>query len=231
MERKEKIEIFAGGAFGIIAIIAAFIEYTVPACSALAGCIKDVFGTLVVIVVLLASIKIKSFKIESILENAVEGWGEKNIPLIFKIEEYVSAQDSAYSQGFFLLQNPKSYVSLVKRGLEKGSEEWKKYAQYRKGGNRPTGKFIDMPSYREMTQQSFTVLVEMKQSHFSHIPEFQTILSDIIDVVGRLDGVKARQIGQSAEFVLEFDTIKTRADVEHFVNTLDYILSLVKVIA
>lgn len=231
MDRKEKIEVFAGGAFGMISIIAAFIEYAVPSCSAFAGCMKDVFGTLVVIVVLLASIKIKSFKIESILKNAVEDWGAKNVPLIFKIEEYVSAQDSAYSQGFFLLQEPKSYVSLVKRGLEKESEEWGKYAKYRKGGNKPTGKFIDMPSYREMTQQSFTVLVEMKQSHFSRIPEFQTILSDIIDVVGRRDGVKARPIGQSAEFVLEFDKIKTKADAEHFVNTLDYILSLVKVIA
>ena len=230
MDRKDKLEVFAGGTFGIIAIIAAIIEFSLPDYGAIAGCIKDIFGTLVVVVVLFASIKFRAFGIESVLKNAVEDWGADNAPLIFKIESYEAAQGSSYSQGFALLQKPRDYVSLVKRNLKNGTEEWNKYAKYSRG-NHLTGKFIDMPSYKEMTHRNFSISIGMKQKHFSDIPDFQIIFKDIVDAVDQRDGVKARPIGQSAEFVLEFDEIRTKGDVENFVDTLNFILSLVKVIA
>ena len=48
-EKQEWIEVFVGGACGLIAIIAAIVEYCLGENGALAGLFKDVFGTAVVV--------------------------------------------------------------------------------------------------------------------------------------------------------------------------------------
>ena len=102
----------------------------------IAGAIKDIAGTAVVFVVLAAFINNlpkKPKNLVDILEKNVEDWGSDNAPLIFKTEGYVAAQNSAYTQGFVLLQNPKSYISLANNKLDKDHPEWKKYAAQRQG--------------------------------------------------------------------------------------------------
>ena len=120
LEIKEKVW---GGIFGVAAILAAIAEMIAGGVSTAGvfGMIKDVTGTLVVVVILITffSENKKPQNIVEILETAVEAWGEANAPLVFKAEEYKAAQDSPYSQGFVLLQDPNRYVELARKNLKK----------------------------------------------------------------------------------------------------------------
>ena len=233
LDIKEKIW---GGVFGVAAILAAIAEMIANGItlSSIFGAIKDVAGTLVVVVILIAffSANKKPKNIMEILENAVELWGEANAPLIFKTEEYIAAQDLPYSQVFALLQDPKSYVKLANNQLQKGSTEWHKYAVYGRG-NHLTGKFIDMPGYDKMTQNDFVVLVTMEQSHFKNMPDIDATIDQIATAANLHcpEQSSAARVGKSRTIKVSCNKITTRGDVEAFVDELDFILSLVKVIA
>ncbi len=82
-ERREWIEIFIGGAFGIIAIAATVAEYFLGENGALAGCIKDVAGTLVVVVILFASLEIKSKNIDKLLNDTLQEWIKQHSNMVF----------------------------------------------------------------------------------------------------------------------------------------------------
>ena len=229
LDVKEKIW---GGIFGAIAIIAAIAEMMANGLSAASvfGAIKDIAGTAVVVLILCVFLKgIKRPKnIAEILEKAVEEWGDKNAPLIFKADGYVAAKDTPYTQGYLLLQNPKDYVGLVNAGLTKESPEWREYAAYGKGHS--TGKFFDIPCYDKMTQEDFAAQLTMEQSHFKTMPEELT--GQIVTAVNfHCKGIKAKRVGNSRTIKLTCNKINTKDDVNTFVDGLDFILSLVKVIA
>lgn len=166
-----------------------------------------------------------------ILETAVESWGEANAPLIFKAEEYVSAQDSPYSQGFVLLQEPRSYVKLADSNLKKGSAEWRKYAVYGKG-NHITGKFIDMPSYDEMTKDHFSILFTMEQALLKNIPDVDMVIEQIASAANHHGSkhIMATKVGKSRTIRISCNKIALKSNVDALVEELDFILSLVKVI-
>lgn len=236
MDKMDRDEKLWGGIFGIIAILAALTEMFINGvtASSIAGAIKDISGTLVVVVLLvtfLKSLPRKPKNLSEILEQAVEDWGNDNSPLIFKTENYVAAQNSAYTQGFVLLQNPRNYVSLANSKMDKDNADWKRYAQY--GNGKLTGKFLDMPGYRTMTQDGFDVLFVMEQSHFKNMPEIDSIVKDIVAAINsRCDGqVLAERVGASYKIRLACKRIESVQDVEAFVDTLDFVLSLVKVVA
>lgn len=231
-EKKDWIETFFGGACGIAAIVAAVIEYRLGDNGAVAGMLKDIFGTAVVVVLLLMAMpKIKPWKLDKVLEKAVEAWGESNAPLIFKAEGYVQAKNTSQTQCFLLLQNPKrDYISLAMKELDKDSAEWKDYAKYGKG--HLTGKFLDMPSYKAMTEGDFEILLCMEQAHFKKMPEIDGIIEDLDSAISAHCGKKitSKRIGESRTIKLSCTQIKSYKDVEDFVERLEFILSLVKVV-
>lgn len=236
MDKLDRDEKLWGGIFGIIAILAAIAEMFINGVDAasVASAIKDISGTLVVVVLLVAFLRNlprRPKDIADLLEKKVEQWGDDNIPLIFKTENYQSAQGSNYTQGFVLLQDPKSYIPLA---AQKGSNEdqnWHKFAQY--GNNKLTGKFLDMPNYVTMVQSDFNVLFVMEQSHFKSKPSIDFVIGEIISAVnlhcsGRMS---ADRVGASLKFRLSCKKIETDQDVAAFVDALDFVLSLVKVVA
>lgn len=233
MDRDEKVW---GGIFGIIAIVAAIAEIFINGVDAasILGAIKDVSGTLVVVVLLIAFIKSLPKKPKNLaekLETDVEDWGTDNAPLIFKTENYVAAQNTDFEQGFVLLQDPRSYVSLSNSKLDKDNPEWYKYAQY--GNGKLTGKFIDLPSYQFMTQNDFHAMITMEQSHFKNMPEIDSIIKDIVAAINARSGsnIHAERVGASNKIRLICKKIETFEEKDHFVDMLDFVLSLVKVVA
>lgn len=235
MNKDDFQEKFWGGIFIIIAIAAAIGEAFANGISlpTILGAIKDVFGNLVVVVLLVAFIKQLPRKLKNtaeILEQNVENWGSDNAPLIFKAQGYVSAKGSDYTQGFLLLQNPRSFASLS--NLNPSSPDWIDYAKYG-GGKKYTGKFIDLPDYKTMTENIAKVQFTMEQSHFSKMPEINNIIDDIINSINvrYKDIATASRIGTSYKFTVSFKKIVTAEDIKEFVEILDYVLSLVKVVA
>lgn len=223
-----------GFIFGVIAIIAAISEMLVNGISAASvlGAVKDVFGTLVVVVVFYLVIKNMPKKPKNLLETlekAIEDWGLDNAPLIFKTVGYVASKDSPYSQGFVLLQNPKSYPLLA--NLKSDSPNWIDYAQY-KSPRKMTGKFLDMPNYETMTSSDFSVLFVMEQKHFQEM-DINQIITDITNAINQKydNKIVADRIGQSAKFTIKYNRIVTTEDIEFFRDSLDFVLSLVKVVA
>lgn len=223
-----------GFVFGIIAMIAAVLEMIVNGISAssILGALKDIFGTMVVVVVFFLVIKNmpkKPKNLLEILETTVETWGLENAPLIFKTIGYTQSKDSVYTQGFVLLQNPKSYPELA--GLLPEDPNWIDYAQY-KSPKKLTGKFLDLPDYKTMTDNDFDVLFVMEQKHFKDIGNDEFIRSVIAAINKKYDSrLKATREGNSLKFKINYKRITTINDVEFFKDSLDYVLSLVKVIA
>ena len=224
-----------GFVFGIVAIVAAIFEMITSgiSVSSFFGTVKDIFGTLVVVVVfyyIMKNAPKKPKNITELLEKSIEDWGLDNSPLIFKTEGYISAQDSSYDQGFVLLQEPKSYPKLVDLAPDKPN--WIDYAQY-KSPKRLTGKFLDMPSYKTMTSSEFDVLFVMEQAHFKNMDNIDTIIADIIKAIEyRFAGkLKVNRIGNSSKFKLQYNKIATDQEIEDFRDSLDFVLSLVKVVA
>jgi hypothetical protein len=235
LNKEDFQEKFWGGIFGVIAIAAAIGEAFSNGISlpTILGAIKDVSGTLIVVVLLVAFIKQLPRKLKNtseILEQHVENWGIDNAPLIFKAQGYVSANGSDYTQGFLLLQNPRNFASLS--NLNPSSPDWIDYAKYG-GGKKYTGKFIDLPDYKTMTEDTAKVQFIMEQSHFSKMPEINDIIDDIINSINvrYKDIANASRIGTSYKFTVSFRKIVTAEDIKEFVEILDYVLSLVKVVA
>lgn len=234
MDKIDFQEKVLGGIFGGIAIIAAIAEMFINGIDAasIVGAIKDVFGTLIVIVLFITFIRQLPKKPKNIterLEKSIEDWGNDNAPLIFKTVGYEVAKDSAYSQGFVLLQNPRTYPQLA--DISPASPNWIDYAQY-KSPKRLTGKFLDMPSYDTMTHSKFDVLFVMEQKHFQDM-DIDNIIEDIIKAVNQKFNGKAwaARVGKSAKFTIHYNRIVTTDDIELFRDSLDFVLSLVKVVA
>lgn len=235
MDRNDFTEKVIGGVLGAIAIVAAVMEMILGGFTAesIVAAVKDIAGTLVVVVLLVAFVKSlpkKPKNLSEILEKSVEDWGFDNAPLIFKTEGYVAAQNSAYTQGFVLLQNPKNYIALANQKLNRDNPEWKKYAQY--GSGKLTGKFLDLPDYHTMISADFDMMIVMEQSHFQNMPEIDAIVDDIVAAIhawGK-SAVHAERIGKAKKIRLSFRKIVSVQDVDFLVDMLDFALSLVKVI-
>lgn len=235
MDRNETKEKVFELVFGVIAIVAAIGEAIANGlnASSILGAIKDVSGTLIIVVLFVMFVRQiprKPKNIIELLEREVESWGIANAPMIFKAEGYKSAQGSPYKQGFLLLQDPRKFVSLS--NLTPESSEWSKYAKY--GNGNRTGKFIDLLDYKKMTEDIPTVSIIMKQSHFSQMNQIDEIIRDIYEAINAKYGevVTANRQGSSYEILLTFKKkIETENDVKQFVEVLDYVLSLVKVVA
>ena len=224
--------IFALAAFVAIVCEIAFSGFTRES---IAGGIKDMAGILVDVLVLIIAastfLKKKQKNIVSMLDSALDEWGKKNLPLVFKVEGFRQAQNSSYTQGFSLLQNPRDYITVLKKNLNPSHPEWSKYASYSSG---VTGKFIDMPSTMSMTSGKFYIYIVMSQSHFKNMPDFDNAFSGIVECVNENynDVLTAYPIGKDYKFKIEFkQEIKTQDDINAFVDVLDYIVSLVKVVA
>lgn len=201
----------------------------------IAGGIKDLSGIIVDVLVLFVAasvfIKKKQKNIVSLLETSIDEWEKKNIPLVFKVEGYKQAQYSSYTQGFALLQNLREYIDVLDKNLHPNHPEWSKYASY---SSRLTGKFIDLPSYKMMTENSFDISIVMTQSHFKNMENFDTIFSSIRkSVENKYKGiVEIKNIGKEYKFKIFFNqAIQTQEDIDVLIEVLDYTVSLVKVIA
>jgi len=228
-EKKDFFERVVGGLFGIVAIVAAILEFNLPEQSALFGCIKDISGTIVVVLLLFISVKIPSFSVAKKLEQAVEDWGIDNLPLIFKAKDYENQKDTNYIQGFKLLQYPEKYITLINEKIENNPVLWDKYAKYRSD---VTGKFICMPSYQLMTKNDFSINITLKQHHFENKDSFSLRVDEMKSAFNSrfTKYAHAERPGNALELNIKYyKKIQNKTDIEMFVDSLDFILSLVKV--
>lgn len=72
----------------------------------------------------------------------------------------------------------------------------------------------------------------MKQSHFSKKERIEEILQDIISSINNryVNEFGAVQIGKSLSFTVSIKSISTDKEIQRFIELIDYIVSLVKVV-
>ncbi len=96
-ERKDWIETFVGGAFGVVAIIAAIVEYSLGDNGAIAGMFKDIFGTLVVVVLLFAAMPKKTkANFEEKLTSELESWINSHSNMIVKTSKMPQGHENDF---------------------------------------------------------------------------------------------------------------------------------------
>lgn len=232
----EKTDLLAG-IFAVMAFVAIICEIIFGGFTkeSIVGGIKDITGILVDVLVLIVAtsvfVKKKSKDIVYILDESIKKWGNDNVPLVFKVEGFKQAQNSEYTQGFALLQNPREYVKLLRMNLTPSHPEWSRFASY---SSKETGKFIDMPSAETMTNGSFDICVVMNQTHFKNMPDFENAFINILECVkdNCQNGVEAFRVGKELKIKIKFENkIQTKDDIKVLTEVLDYIVSLVKVVA
>ena len=84
-----------------------------------------------------------------------------------------------------------------------------------------------------MAQDKFDVLIFMEQAIFSKnkdINEIITKLASAITIRFQDRGISAERVGQSQKIRIKCKRIENNQDVAAFVDSLDFVLSLVKVI-
>ena len=92
MEKNDFIEQIIGGIFAIIAVGAAIAELVINGISSatIASCIKDVFGTLAIVILFFAVMRdiIPGFRFKKILLSAIENWEKENSNMIVRKPEH-----------------------------------------------------------------------------------------------------------------------------------------------
>ena len=222
------LETLLGGIFGIITVISAIAEYYYGDKGAFFACIKDVCGTLVVIVLLFVAIKPSSQKLEKKLEKSLSKWAFDNCPLIFKAYEYRSDK---FDIGYKLLQSPESYLDLIANEWEEDTESYNEYARYEH--NNKTGQFLHLPSVEKMIGNNFKIKVVLKQTHFEKIENIDSKIEKM------KSSIKTKYIGKSIqqlivdknkEFEISCKKISTNEDIQNFVEMLEFLLALVRIV-
>ncbi len=144
-DRKDFIEQILGGVFGIIAVIAAIAELFANGINAASvlGCVKDVFGTLAIIILFFAIIKdaIPKRKFEDKLKCAIEEWIDDNSNMLLHKEEHDIGE------------NGKAYFSI---DMKTDISDF-----YDNGHSKNTGLFVRIPQIESNNFQNPASPIEL----------------------------------------------------------------------
>ena len=167
LDLKEKI---LGGIFGVIAIISAIVEMFANgiSISTVAGMMKDVFGTLIVVVLFVMVVKSlipRKYKqsFEERLKSALDKWQQENKNMI--LEGYHIETDSKKYYNFDLRTNVKNFYQFV---YEKADELTPDEQTDNKVKSGKKGWFVRLPAIEEQNynKQNIEILFKLNRSTF-----------------------------------------------------------------
>lgn len=222
-----------GGLFGVVAIAAIVAEMVIAGfdSSAIAGGVKDIASTIVIVMVFIVAVKnfVKNQpkKLADKLSGSLDDWGNNNCPLIFKTTDF--APVPPYVQGFTILSEPKEFLDIPQVKYDLENELVQKYASQK---SKKTGKFIDMPSCHDMVSDKFTVKINFIQSHFINRENGFKDVADSINKRFAINGIQAQIPTEKAkDFTVSIPKISSADEIDQFIDLLDFVLTLVKIIA
>lgn len=236
---KNKMEVYIGGGFAIIAIVAIIAKTIVSGISAdtLLDMVINIAGlavsALVMFVAIRSIISNTSNKVSSVLELSLGKWVKSNQSLIFKALDFPIDKGTRYymtTDHKRILTDP---LFLPEAVIEKLS--------YGKPGY-PNGRFLEIPQLNDMLSKNFTInffvntstfleTIEIKRAHEIKDQkaidvELAAILSRISSCINvRYDGVYTSESkGKELKvYVSKIDTIEKARD---FLNFLNFVMML-----
>ena len=218
MDRNDFIEKFIGGVFALIAVIAAIIEMAFGSFSAeaIVGGVKDIFGTLAVVVLFFALVRdfIPKSKYEDRLCQALDTWQQENSNMIIRDPatdiEHENEPPSCYSL------NLKTEVA----DFYKGTATTKK-----------KGLFVRMPLLTRENYFDKTATLRFflnKGTFFSHLPtgedtqdKYDQLISLFTALINEKHGDFANAVGKGKEITVTVKPVKSNSDIQEFVSVLN----------
>jgi len=220
-DRKDFIEQILGGIFGIIAVAAAVCEMYLGGINSasIAGCVKDAFGTMAIIVLFFAIIKDRIPKVKFVdrLEAALTAWQESNSNMIVRNPEHDLGEKQ---QRFYSLD------------LKTNVEDF-----YKNGNHKETGVFVRMPeltneNYRESKPQLTFSL--NKGTFFQDVPQAELTKKDFLTLATMFSDLVSSKHPDIVDTSLPTATngsgkieislkrsIRTKSDIYEFVDLLN----------
>lgn len=216
MDRNDFIEKILGGIFAIIAVGAAVAELFVNGVSTatIVACIKDVFGTLAVVVLFFAVMKniLPRWKFDDKLRGALEEWQENNSNMIVRKPEH----DNGEGGKTFYSLDMKTEVADF----------------YNTESHKKTGLFVRMPVIEKNNyQNSFEISFSMnKGTFFGDIPEselttdnYKTIANRFTELINaKYQGIAIARFKSPKTIDVTFSNgLHAKSDIDTYIDVIN----------
>lgn len=216
MDRNDFIEKILGGIFAIIAVGAAVAELFVNGVSTatIVACIKDVFGTLAVVVLFFAVMKniLPRWKFDDKLRGALEEWQENNSNMIVRKPEH---------------DNGEGGKTLYSLDMKTEVADF-----YNTESHKKTGLFVRMPVIEKNNyQNSFEISFSMnKGTFFGDIPEselttdnYKTIANRFTELINaKYQGVAIARFKSPKIIDVTFSNgLHTKSDIDTYIDVIN----------
>ena len=216
MDRNDFIEKILGGVFAIIAVGAAVAELFVNGLSAatIVACIKDVFGTLAVVILFFAVMNniLPRWKFDDKLRGTLEEWQENNSNMIVRKPEH----DNGEGGKTFYSLDMKTEVADF----------------YNTESHKKTGLFVRMPVIdKNNYQNSFEISFSMnKGTFFGDVPEselttddYKTIATRFIELTNaKYQGFATAQLKSPKTIIISFKNgLHTKSDIDTYIDVIN----------
>ncbi len=216
MDRNDFIEQIIGGVFAIIAIGAAVAELFINGISSasIAACIKDVFGTLAIVILFFAVMKdyLPSWSFEKYLNASLEKWEKENANMIVRKPEHDKGE-----QG-------NEYYSL---DMKTDVSDF-----YDIGSHNNTGLFVRVPVInRQNYRNSFDITFTLnKGTFFGDIPDSEIKSDDYKKISERFislinaehQGVVIAKPKSPKSIVVTFSKgLQRKSDINTFIDVIN----------
>ena len=187
MENLDFKEKLWGGIFGAVAILAAITELFCGGINAasIAATIKDIFGTLVVIIVFIAVIKEKlpkSMMLHEKIKLAVEEWQNDNSNMIVRKPKNDKLVDSIETYSLDMKTNVKDFYTQT-------------------GATHNTGLFVRMPQFTEENYKTGNVNLHFylnKGTFFAGDPDDESLIKLFYEYANRFTTIVNEKHGRFA---------------------------------
>ncbi len=222
------VEKIIGGVFGLIAIIAAILEMKDNGFSSVIiyGGIKYISGIMVAVMVFLIAINSylnnRPKNLEEELKNKFNEFEQKNIPQIYRVKNYIQAQNSKYIQGFCILQDFSLFPELC-GNVEKDSNKYNELSDYK---SKSTGKFLDLSDYNTILSKNFNIKFSFIKSS-SYSSEYK---DKILEAISKKFNNKYKVHHKSNDFFeLDIPKIEDKKDITEMVSLFEFVITLYQI--
>lgn len=227
--KKINLETVVGGVFGLLAVLSAVGEMALSGFSlpAVIGGVKDISGTMVVVMVFLVAIRgllLNSPKnLSQELDVQMVAFEKRNKPLIFRVSDFQPV--NGFQQGFSILTEPSEFLSLSGRAFPEALEK-----NYSSRWSRKTGKFVDLPENAAMLSGKFELRFNFIGSTNYGRGSADFVDNTVLCINSRFaaSGYPARKIDKT-HFAVEIPQIATKEDISSLFDLLEFILTLYKI--
>lgn len=226
MWRKINAETKIGGLFGIVALLATFMEVALNGftATAIAGGVKDFAGTMVAVAVLWVAVKSllppkKPTDFDSALNEALEKWGERATPLVHKAIDY----DDKIR--YYLLTNMEKIFTANEDELKEIAEKGAK------NSGTFNGKFFDLVVGVNPSMSFFLNASTFRERAKSRVKSYEDTLmllaSQISDNINKNFGDFCKATSSKDAVTIKFiKRLTTIDDAERLVNLIEHVLTL-----